>query len=241
MPRVTITVPGKKPQPYRFQLDRQLTRLGRGSENDIVIDCPSVSVRHAEMERVEGGFQLRDLDSTNGTKYQGERRRVIPLYQGIHVRLGDVDFEFQLSDEEREELHKEPELERPLPAKDRPLPEIKLDEEGDERDQGDEGEADDETEGGKEPRRERRPAARPPLESAKQPGALAAFTTTLIVFLLAIIAFLIGMEIQHRSHTSSGGGQGRSLILELLGGKTSPTPDETPAEPAEDPAPAGIE
>ena len=52
MPRVTITVPDKKPQPYRFQLDRKLTRMGRGSENDIVIDCASVSVHHAEMERV---------------------------------------------------------------------------------------------------------------------------------------------------------------------------------------------
>ena len=61
MPRVTITVPDRNPQPYRFQLDRQAVNMGRGSDNDIVIEDGSVSVRHAVMERIEGGYQLRDL------------------------------------------------------------------------------------------------------------------------------------------------------------------------------------
>jgi pSer/pThr/pTyr-binding forkhead associated (FHA) protein len=56
MPRVTITVPDRTPQPYRFQLDRRVVSLGRGSDNDIAIDCGSVSVRHAEMVRVDGGY-----------------------------------------------------------------------------------------------------------------------------------------------------------------------------------------
>lgn len=104
MPRVTITVPEKTPQPYRFPLDRKSVSLGRGSENDIAIDCGSVSVKHAEMLRVPGGYELRDLGSTNGIKEDGERRIVIKLHNGIPVTLGDVDFDFLLTDEELETL-----------------------------------------------------------------------------------------------------------------------------------------
>jgi pSer/pThr/pTyr-binding forkhead associated (FHA) protein len=107
MPRVTITVPEKTPQPYRFQLDRQVVSLGRGSENDIPIECGSVSVKHAEMLRVDGGYELRDVGSTNGIKLDGERREVIPLKSGLTVKLGDVSFDFTLSDEEQEALAKE--------------------------------------------------------------------------------------------------------------------------------------
>lgn len=115
MPRVTITVPGNNPQPYRFQLDRRLVTLGRGSNNDIVIDCSSVSVAHAQMCRVEGGYELRDLDSTNGIKLDGERRHVIPLHNGMGVHLGDVAFDFQLGDEELEALaHERPLEESPI-------------------------------------------------------------------------------------------------------------------------------
>jgi pSer/pThr/pTyr-binding forkhead associated (FHA) protein len=104
MPRVTITVPEKTPQPYRFQLDRKSVTLGRGSDNDIAIDCGSVSVKHAEMRRVDGGYELRDLGSTNGIKQNGERREVIRLRNGQAVTLGDVEFDFLLTDEELDAL-----------------------------------------------------------------------------------------------------------------------------------------
>jgi pSer/pThr/pTyr-binding forkhead associated (FHA) protein len=107
MPRVTITVPEKASQPYRFQLDRSSVALGRGSENDIVINCGSVSVNHAEMRRVPGGYELRDLGSTNGLKIYGARHQVIQLRNGIPVKLGDVLFDFLLTDEELTELKSE--------------------------------------------------------------------------------------------------------------------------------------
>lgn len=107
MPRVTITVPEKNAQPYRFQLDREVVSLGRGAENDIAIDCGSVSVNHAEMRRIEGGYELRDVGSTNGIKLDGERHEVIPLRSGATVKIGDVSFDFLLSEEEREALARE--------------------------------------------------------------------------------------------------------------------------------------
>ncbi len=104
MPRVTITVPEKTPQPYRFQLDRNSVTIGRGSDNDIPIDSGSISVKHAEMRRVPGGYELRDLGSTNGIKIYGSRHHVVQLRNGIPVKLGDVSFDFLLSDNELAEL-----------------------------------------------------------------------------------------------------------------------------------------
>lgn len=100
MPRVTITVPNKTPQPYRFPLERESVSLGRGSDNDIAIDCGSVSVKHAEMRRIRGGYELRDMGSTNGIKLDGEKQPVIALRSGISTTLGDVAFDFLLTDEE---------------------------------------------------------------------------------------------------------------------------------------------
>ncbi len=104
MPRVTITVPEKNAQPYRFQLDREVVSLGRGSENDIAIDSGSVSVHHAEMRRVKGGYELHDVGSTNGIKLDGVRHEVIPLRSGVTVHIGDVAFDFSLAEEENEVL-----------------------------------------------------------------------------------------------------------------------------------------
>jgi hypothetical protein len=113
MPRILITVLEKIAQPYRFPIDRHLVTLGRGSENDVVIDCRSVSVRHAEMRRVNGGYELRDLGSTNGIKLNDERAEVIALHSGMSLKLGDVAFDFLLTEEEQAALASEPVYQAP--------------------------------------------------------------------------------------------------------------------------------
>ena len=104
MPRVTITAPDSNAQPYRFQLDREVVTMGRGSENDIVIESGSVSTSHAEMRRILGGYELHDIGSTNGLKLDGVRHSYVPLYHGSTVFLGDVAFDFSLTDEEHDVL-----------------------------------------------------------------------------------------------------------------------------------------
>ncbi|PDW01745.1 winged helix-turn-helix domain-containing protein [Candidatus Viridilinea mediisalina] len=47
--------------------------IGRDGTNDIVIDHPLASRRHARLERVTDGFAVRDLGSTNGTFVNQER------------------------------------------------------------------------------------------------------------------------------------------------------------------------
>jgi hypothetical protein len=47
-------------------------RIGRVSDNDIVIEDPSISRAHAELTSLpDGRFALRDLGSSNGTMIQG--------------------------------------------------------------------------------------------------------------------------------------------------------------------------
>lgn len=116
MPRVTVTVPEQTPQPYRFDLSREVVTIGRGSENDIAIACGSVSVRHAEMHRVSRGYELRDVGSTNGIRVDEVQKAVISLKNGLNIRIGDVAFDFHLNDEEMAALSVEPERLPPLPG-----------------------------------------------------------------------------------------------------------------------------
>ncbi len=111
MPRVTITVLENSPQPYRFDLHREIVTVGRGQDNDIVVGCGSVSGKHSEMRRVKGGYQLIDVGSTNGIKVDGIRHQTVVLHTGMTVKLGDVEFGFILNEEELAVLASETETE----------------------------------------------------------------------------------------------------------------------------------
>jgi hypothetical protein len=53
--------------------------VGRSQENDIVINDPNVSRRHARIFRADNGFVVEDLGSTNGTLLDGapiDRERI---------------------------------------------------------------------------------------------------------------------------------------------------------------------
>ncbi len=64
--------------------------LGRSTEALPLTD-PSVSRRHAELTPADGQWMLRDLDSTNGTRLNGEPvRERSPIAPGDRIRLGDT-------------------------------------------------------------------------------------------------------------------------------------------------------
>lgn len=107
MPRVTISEPGKTPQPYRFKLKREEINIGRGSDNDIIIKCGSASTHHCTMNRIEGGYILRDTGSTNGIKLDDTLMSTIDLFDGMEILIGDVPMKFQLSDDEIATLSEE--------------------------------------------------------------------------------------------------------------------------------------
>jgi pSer/pThr/pTyr-binding forkhead associated (FHA) protein len=80
-------------------------RIGRGGENDVVVDDPAVSRLHARVEREAGVYHVVDLGSTNGTTVDGiELRPWQPqvLTHGSTIDLaGAAELRFLLSEEER--------------------------------------------------------------------------------------------------------------------------------------------
>ena len=120
MPRLTVTVPDQTEQPYRFSLDRQIVHFGRGEDNDIQIDSGSVSSEHCVMERQIGRYLLKDLGSTNGIKLDGERVETIVLRNGQDIQIGDVEFTFELTEEEITALQLEDPTSQLPPIKEAP-------------------------------------------------------------------------------------------------------------------------
>jgi len=72
----------------RFLLDNDVTTAGRHPESDIFLDDVTVSRRHAEFVRSEGGFAVRDVGSLNGTYLNRERIEQAALAGGDEVQVG---------------------------------------------------------------------------------------------------------------------------------------------------------
>jgi ABC transport system ATP-binding/permease protein len=65
--------------------------IGREDSCDIVLKAPQVSRRHAELRRLpDGGLELRDLGSINGTYVNGERIKTQRLSPQDLVAIGSV-------------------------------------------------------------------------------------------------------------------------------------------------------
>jgi pSer/pThr/pTyr-binding forkhead associated (FHA) protein len=71
------------------------TRLGRALDNDIVVNHSSVSRHHASIEAVNGAFELRDLQSQNGTWVGEDRVTQKAIADGDRIKLGQAPFTFR--------------------------------------------------------------------------------------------------------------------------------------------------
>ncbi len=78
----------------KFMLDADVTRAGRHPESDIFLDDITVSRRHAEFQRGEGGYVVRDVGSLNGTYLNRERVEASPLGNGDEVQIGKFKLVF---------------------------------------------------------------------------------------------------------------------------------------------------
>lgn len=82
----------------RWVLDREQITIGRADDCDIVLPRRQVSRYHARIERVNGGYVIRDLGSKNGTYVNGERVTDEPhrltdgdeIQVALYVKLGFV-------------------------------------------------------------------------------------------------------------------------------------------------------
>ena len=81
----------------RHPITRTTWRIGRASDNEMVLSDNSVSRRHAEIHRDKGDvFTIFDLDSMNGVFINNNKINNQILHEGDIVEIGDVSLRFTL-------------------------------------------------------------------------------------------------------------------------------------------------
>ena len=83
-----------------FELVSAETLIGRNPTTDITLLDEGISREHAVilLDEDAGGYNIEDLQSTNGTKVNGKRVRSALLSNGDVIELGRTRFEFILLD-----------------------------------------------------------------------------------------------------------------------------------------------
>jgi adenylate cyclase len=87
-----IQAPGNRNFVYR--LSKPETAIGRDVHNDLVIEDPRVSRRHALVRQTTEGIVLRDLQSGNGTLVNNQRITEVRLNDGDAIKIGDSTLTF---------------------------------------------------------------------------------------------------------------------------------------------------
>ncbi len=80
------------------------TRIGKSSDNDIVLSDDTVSRHHCELLRAPDGVHVRDLESTNGTRVDGTRIREAVLGSGQVLKVGEVEISIRPTQQRMEVL-----------------------------------------------------------------------------------------------------------------------------------------
>jgi general secretion pathway protein E len=84
------------------RLSQQKVSIGRHPDNAIPLTDDQASRFHAEIEPCEGGYQVKDLNSKNGTKVNETKVKDAKLRPGDVIRVGSHEFLLERDDEEME-------------------------------------------------------------------------------------------------------------------------------------------
>lgn len=96
MAKLAIKSPGFQNRVIHLKLGTN--RVGRGPSNDVVIEHPTISAQHCEIDLEADGLVVRDCNSTNGT-YVGERPVTrATLWAGQTLRIGDIELLVESTD-----------------------------------------------------------------------------------------------------------------------------------------------
>ena len=91
-------------QADRVELGGSPLIIGRLSDCDIQLESPRVSRRHAELVSDESGIWiLRDLQSRNGTRVNGETISERPILPGDFIEIGPFQLQLLSTTEAAEE------------------------------------------------------------------------------------------------------------------------------------------
>jgi len=84
-----------------YRLDARVVTAGRHPDSDIFLDDITVSRRHAQFERDEEGYSVRDVGSLNGTYVERARVENASLRHGDEIQIGRYRLSFVLGGHER--------------------------------------------------------------------------------------------------------------------------------------------
>lgn len=85
----------------RFVLDSEVTALGRHPDSDIFLDDVTVSRRHATVRRIDGGYEVSDVGSLNGTYVDHQRVDTAPLHHLADLQIGRFVLVFLIGSEQQ--------------------------------------------------------------------------------------------------------------------------------------------
>jgi hypothetical protein len=107
-----------------YSLTKNEIYMGRDITNDIVINDPEISRKHARLTLQTGGYLLEDLGSTNGTFVDGQRiTGSHTMAPGEAIMLGDnVSLAYEVSDYDPEATMAVSQEEMPVPPAPSPVP-----------------------------------------------------------------------------------------------------------------------
>ena len=81
-----------------YPLEAAATRIGRLSDNDIVLDGANVSRHHAVIVDTGTSWIINDLRSSNGVHVRDQRiRSATTLHDGDHIRICEHEFTFEIA------------------------------------------------------------------------------------------------------------------------------------------------
>jgi pSer/pThr/pTyr-binding forkhead associated (FHA) protein len=78
-----------------YELVDDLVTIGRGPDNAIIINNPSVSARHAQLQLADETYRLKDLGSTNGTHVNGKPVTETLLRFDDRIRFGAIEARYE--------------------------------------------------------------------------------------------------------------------------------------------------
>ena len=91
-PRLLVTAGPRKGTEHT--LAGELTTIGRGEANVLVIPDIAVSRQHSRIEKQDGRWVVLDQGSGNGTRVNGKPVERYPLRHGDEIEMGDTRLEF---------------------------------------------------------------------------------------------------------------------------------------------------
>ena len=91
----------------RFVLDKSPVRIGRGSDNEIVLEGDSVSRRHAHFELRGGRWFAIDDKSTNGTYVNEHQVPEAELRTNDRIKIGPTIFKYLSGADAEAKYHEE--------------------------------------------------------------------------------------------------------------------------------------